>query len=503
MTLNVMESGLQHAERAVSGATCSGVPTRARSRWQRRRGRLATRRAGRLLGVAVAFFACVGLVACGGAGGEVGDSGADDMDETGGGTEGGLPAGGLTSVDLLLIVDNSGSMATEQRVLASVVPPMVQRLSDQGLDVRVGVTTTDAGNSPMVCPEYGENATSSEFGALRASSCTSRPIEFEWPHSGPIVEAYEATCLSVCPEATGSAWSITPTSIVEGGEVMPRPWVEVHPDGSSNVEGTSWAAALRCMVPQGVDGCGFESQLESQRLAVSKSADPNEPHFGFLREDAMLAVVHLTDEADCSMNPDLYLYVTETSSFNPELFYNGPNPTSAICWNAGTSCVGDGAPFEACNVANYNYLGQPLSGAFDEDASDIDQQVLLPLSRFQSQLDALPHAPVVAMFAGVPSGYAEGASDIVYTAAAEGSETWTTNGIEFGCTAEVDGVEQNGVPPVRLRDFAAANHPQAVADATGLPRNIFSICDSDTSEESDRIVDLILAGVAQTNTNGG
>ena len=107
------------------------------------------------------------------------------------------------------------------------------------------------------------------------------------------------------------------------------------------------------------------------------------------------------------------------------------------------------------------------------------------------------------MFAGVPSGYAQGTSDIVYTAATNGSEQWRTIGIEYGCTVEVDGVEQNGVPPVRLRDFAAANHPQAVADATGLPRNIFSICDSDTTDEVDRIADLILAGVAQTNINGG
>jgi hypothetical protein len=55
---------------------------------------------------------------------------------------------GLRPADLLLVVDNSASMFEEQARLAAVAAPMVAALSDGGLDLHVGVVTTDTDVAP-------------------------------------------------------------------------------------------------------------------------------------------------------------------------------------------------------------------------------------------------------------------------------------------------------------------------------------------------------------------
>ena len=427
------------------------------------------------------------------------DSGADAGADSGtGGDDDGRRPTPVQKVDLLLILDNSASMETSQRLLASVMPSMVQQLTDEGLDVRVGMTTTDSGNSG--CATTGSNDTTPEHGGLRATSCTTRPMEFEFPHPFPVIQAYEATCTSICPEDVGNAWSIIATGIEGAVGEAPRPWLEVRPDGETNVTGATWAQALRCMVPQGVDGCGFEAQLESHRQAIAKSSDPGAPHFGFMRDDAMLALLHFTNEADCSSNTLVGELVFGASAEDSPL-WTGPSLSSGVCWKAGTTCVGDGMPYESCEGADLNYLGEAVGEVFDPEAPPQQQQVLVPLSRFQQQLDELPHTPVVAMFAGVPHGYADGVADISYSAS-EGSSQWQSFGVDFGCESEFDGSVQRAVPPVRLREMAAANHDPALAEASGLARNIFSLCDDSFSQEAERVVELILAGVARTSTTG-
>ena len=66
--------------------------------------------------------------------------------------------------------------------------------------------------------------------------------------------------------------------------------------------------AFKCMALLGDRGCGFESQFESVYYALYKAAQPNDPdNGGFLRDDAMLAVVMVTNEDDCSVAPQSLL----------------------------------------------------------------------------------------------------------------------------------------------------------------------------------------------------
>ncbi|MSP58756.1 MAG: hypothetical protein EXR72_00155 [Myxococcales bacterium] len=60
-----------------------------------------------------------------------------------------------------------------------------------------------------------------------------------------------------------------------------------------------------CMASVGDSGCGFEHPLESVYAALHNNLPENA---GFLRESALLTVVFVTNEDDCSGPPDSYLY---------------------------------------------------------------------------------------------------------------------------------------------------------------------------------------------------
>ncbi|HEY4184477.1 MAG TPA: hypothetical protein VGP07_05375 [Polyangia bacterium] len=60
--------------------------------------------------------------------------------------------------------------------------------------------------------------------------------------------------------------------------------------------------AFKCMALLGDSGCGFESQFESVYYALYKASKPDDPdNGGFLREEAELAIVMVTNEDDCSV----------------------------------------------------------------------------------------------------------------------------------------------------------------------------------------------------------
>ncbi len=62
--------------------------------------------------------------------------------------------------------------------------------------------------------------------------------------------------------------------------------------------------AFTCIAKLGTGGCGFENTLEAARRALDPSLNVNP---GFLRAGALLAIVFLTDEDDCSAAiPALY-----------------------------------------------------------------------------------------------------------------------------------------------------------------------------------------------------
>lgn len=159
-------------------------------------------------------------------------------------------------MDILFVIDDSVSMADEQAKLADNFPAFAETInsftteSGAQLDWRVAVTTTGkdvrvVSQTPLgnfTINEEGDN------GAFRESNC--------------------------------------------GG--ADRRWIERADDSA--------VSDFQCRARVGDDGSSTEMPLETARLALTdRLADTNT---GFLREDALLAIVIVTDEDDSSTTAD-------------------------------------------------------------------------------------------------------------------------------------------------------------------------------------------------------
>jgi hypothetical protein len=350
-------------------------------------------------------------------------------------------------VDLLIVLDNSSSMAEEQATLANNVGSLIEVLEAEDVrsDYRVAITTTDTGHPS--CP-----TSTPEHGAFMLTPCTSRLDQFVADGEGGPSDVRAVACTDICG-LDAADLSILPTTTDEDPTPTPRPWLE-NIGGRSNVpEGVEMRDAMRCFAPQGVAGCDFESPLEAMRQALLRTKDPTDPAYGFLRKDAVLFVAIITDEDDCSLAPGA-----------EEIF--SPEATSATCWNAGVTCIGDPSGYDSCEAINKDLAG-------NEGVSDADA-VLQPLAAYVELFDELmadklaldpSQRPIIGVVGGVRSDGSLKFADVGDT----DPEFQQTFGIGPGCTAP-SGVPNEPIratPPVRLR---------AIVDAF-TPGNLFSSCE--------------------------
>lgn len=206
------------------------------------------------------------------------------------------PLSPTNQLDILFVIDDSFSMAAEQRSLVDNFPRFMEVLEgiEGGLpDVHIGVISTDVGTggaSPH-CDLAGDD------GAL---------------HGGPGV-----SCQVSPPDGS--------FIIDEAGE-----------DGArvrNYAAGQTLAETFSCIAELGTSGCGFEQPLESMWRALDGSHPAND---GFLRENAYLAVVFITDEDDCSA-ADSELFSAAQDALDDELGRSG----SFRCWQHGVVCEPD------------------------------------------------------------------------------------------------------------------------------------------------------------------
>ena len=172
----------------------------------------------------------------------------------------------IDSLDLLFVIDDSISMADDQAALIAAARaslfPQLAALPYGPPDLHVGVISTDMG-------------TGSD---LVTATCQG---------------AGDDGALLVPPD--GACAGLTDRFLSDVRE----------PDGSRrrNYTGTL-EDAFSCLAALGAGGCGFEQPLASLRRAV----DPyNLANSGFLRPDALLLVVILSDEDDCTFGDPSFL----------------------------------------------------------------------------------------------------------------------------------------------------------------------------------------------------
>jgi hypothetical protein len=284
-----------------------------------------------------------------------------------------------TKVDLLIVVDDSGSMAEEQALLQAQFEAMLVTLTaalGQAPDLHVGVTSTDLGTGAFpitYCEEPGGDA-----GRLLKGTCA-YPEGVSW-----IVDAEPALGCTVERNLDGTCAAhncIAANCIHEGSTTF-----VVDADGCPRCRNTgpqTTAEAFSCIAGLGTTGCGFEQQLEAMYLAL----DQNPSNTGFLRDDAVLAILFVTDEDDCSAsNPQIF--------DNTQVLIDSPlGPlTSFRCFEFGVTC----------NVNDRTTLGERTDCVPRDDAGAL----LHPIRRYTDFLTSLrdPGRIVVAAIAGPADG---------------------------------------------------------------------------------------------------
>ncbi|WP_258183073.1 vWA domain-containing protein [Enhygromyxa salina] len=378
-------------------------------------------------------------------------------------------------VDILFVIDNSGSMGEEQAILANNFGSFIEVLEQETVEAnyRIGVTTSDNGN--RWC-ETG--VTTPEAGNLVMSSCKDRIGDFVFNNGE--TDASDIACNDICT-LDAAALEVLPTTTDVDSIAAPRPWLE-NIEGKKNIPATTdTVEAFKCLGPQGINGCGFESQLESMYLALIRAQSAEEASYGFLRANAILAVVFVTDEADCSYNKSFSEIFEQDGN---KVFWSDPTalyPTSAVCWNAGVSCSGDPSNYDSCDAVNKDVDG-------NEDVDDA-AAVLHPMSRYIGLIEGLEQQkqelnPDQEVILGLIGGVSSDRTPFYGDVGATDPAFQDNYGIGPGCQA----VNPNNpdepveaVPPVRLRDL--------VEEFT--PNNMHSICEPQYKDALDAIARAI------------
>jgi len=195
----------------------------------------------------------------------------------------------LRDVDLLFMIDDSGSMAEEQASLAAEIPRLLRVLAtgenlvtgesfEPVRSLRVGVVTSDLGSGPegACASAFGDDGILQSAGVGGDSCASMYPLWLDFASASDDPEGYanDVTCV---------------------------------------------AGAI------GTDGCGYEQPLEAVLKALAPSTSGLTFHggtrghgdgvnAGFLHDDALLAIIHLTDEDDCSTS-DIDLFDPGSSRY--------------------------------------------------------------------------------------------------------------------------------------------------------------------------------------------
>jgi hypothetical protein len=206
----------------------------------------------------------------------------------------------MRHLDLLFMIDNSGSMGPKQEKMKQQFPKLIEALRDRGdntlPDLRIAILDSDAGAGASTrCTAFGDKGV---FQMRGAADC----------HANENARWLEFT--------NGQPVNFT-------GQVS-----EVFGCLARNV---------------GVAGCGYEHQLEVLQWAFY--VNDNASQWDFLRPEAYLGIVILTDEDDCSAPPDSHM-------FDKVVLADG---TSLRCATRGHQCDGAQLTFPASGAVSVPY----------------------------------------------------------------------------------------------------------------------------------------------------
>jgi hypothetical protein len=217
-----------------------------------------------------------------------------------------IPTGINRDLDMLFVIDDSPSMLDKQSAMLASFPKMMDQLSslDGGLpDVHVGVVTSDLGargTNGAVAPAVG--------GPVGGCSGAGKAGDLQFANA--------------TDSLTGAF--IADSADLSGNRVK-------NYTGELRDVFTSIATV-------GGNGCGFEQTLGATKLALDSGTTANA---GFLRAEANLAIVILSDEDDCTIE-DAPSFLTPDQLLGPLQSFR--------CTRFGVTCDDNGATPDAMNV---------------------------------------------------------------------------------------------------------------------------------------------------------
>lgn len=268
----------------------------------------------------------------------------------------------IDKIDLLLMIDNSSSMADKQKVLQKAVPDLVRRLVDPNC---VNPDGTSVPATPgMECPgsqlrefppirdihvgiissSLGSHGSTNKIDCLGSDS---DPKEQELNDHGWLV-------------GTRSRFAVPPGGAPVDTQKGFLDWNPVaHPGQSVEAFNTTFAEMT---LAAGSDGCGYESQLESIYRFLVDPHPSTSIHIGkcaggdadcafpdgrddtllaqraaFLRPDSLVAIIMLTDENDCSIRESGQGFYASSSNRRLPRASNAcsQNPNDHCCYSCG------------------------------------------------------------------------------------------------------------------------------------------------------------------------
>jgi len=296
------------------------------------------------------------------------------LDDGGRGGGGGIGVGGTggtgtdggrftpsRNVDILFMIDNSSEVRINQTALIAGFPTFMTALAGApaGLpDLHLAVITSDlgAGDGSIA----GCDATGGNQGIFKYTA--------------------RGTC--------------TNTNLQPGATYIS------NVAGVANYTG-NLADVFACIAALGESGCGFEHQLAAISRALGADGMPAPPeNQGFLRDDAFLLIVVLTNEDDCSAPPGSGLFDTKT---NTKLASPLGPAANYRCNEFGHLCNGAKPPRYAPTGSVSDTV--TLDGCVSAESAGM----LTPVGTMVSQLRALKPYPdqqiVVAAIAGPATPY--------------------------------------------------------------------------------------------------
>ncbi|NUQ76384.1 MAG: hypothetical protein HUU21_22835 [Polyangiaceae bacterium] len=325
----------------------------------------------------------------GGAGGGIGGAGGGMGGAGGGmgGAGGSMNIGQVGKVDLLLMIDNSRSMADKQDILAVTVPDLVNSLVNPACVDANGTPTAAQPASPAdPCPVAGSNRVfapvtdihigivSSSIGGHGADACPAQENNTCAPNPN-FSNDDKGRLLSRTDPCSGA----TVPTYNNKGFLAWDPQQKLVPPGEADV-GALTSSLNDMVIGVGQVGCGYESQLESwyrflvdpepymsisvvNGLATPQGTDATllAQRKDFLRPDSLLAVVMLTDENDCSTKEfGQFFFANQLKNSNGTPFHlprarsecavNPNDPCCKSCGQAPGNCPAD----PTCVDANGN-----------------------------------------------------------------------------------------------------------------------------------------------------